>query len=175
MKRIAVIALVSYLAFALEFLLYNFWGQWGKPELLILTVIFFNLYLGIRFGIIAAVFCGIFKDASGAAPFGTYILVYIAGSYVTTFARRYLYQQGSRFSRSMVAFFVVVGCFIVRAVLVLMPDTHSYSSNMNHEVRLYELLLYILVPQMLTTMIAATYVFAQLKNISIFFALKNAP
>ena len=153
MKRVVVIGLVSYLAFALEFLLYNFWGPWGKPELLILVVIFFNLYLGIRFGIIAAVFCGIFKDASGVAPFGTYILVYIAGSYITTFVRRYLYQPGSRFSRALVAFFVVVGCFIVQAIL----------ASMNHEVHLPELLFYILVPQLLTTMIAATYVFEQLK------------
>src|SRR5271167_611251 len=98
MKRVVVIALISYLAYALEFLLYNFWGEWGKPELLILVVIFFNLYLGVRFGLISAVFCGIFKDVSGVAPFGTYILVYIAGSYVTVFVRRYLYQQGSRFS-----------------------------------------------------------------------------
>src|SRR5271167_4507660 len=109
MKRIAVIALVSYLAFALEFLLYNFWGPWGKPERLILVVIFFNLYLGIRFSIIAAVFCGIFKDSSGIAPFGTYVLVYIAGAYLTTCVRRYLYEPGSRFSRAVVTFFVVVG------------------------------------------------------------------
>jgi len=163
MKRILVIALVCYLAFALEFLLYNFWGQWGKPELLILVVIFFNLYLGIRFSIIAAVFCGIFKDASGVAPFGTYILVYIAGSYLTTIVRRYLYEPGSRFSRAVVTFFVVIGCFAVQAIL----------SNMNHEVRFGDLLIYLLVPQLLTTMIAATYVFAQLKNISVFFMLKN--
>jgi len=163
MKRVAVIALISYAAYALEFILYNFWGQWGKPELLILVVIFFNLYLGIRFSIIAAVFCGIFKDASGAAPFGTYILVYISAGYMTTLIRRYLYQPGSRFSRAVVTLFVVLGCFIVQASL----------SNMNHEVRLGELLTYVLVPQMLTTMIAATYVFAQLRNISVFFALKN--
>src|ERR1019366_1647137 len=122
MKRVAVIALISYLAFALEFLLYNFWGQWGKPELLILVVVFFNLYLGVRFGIIAAIFCGLFKDASGVAPFGTYVLVYIAGSYVTVLVRRYLYQPGSRFSRALIAFLVVVGCFIVQVIL----------SNMNH-------------------------------------------
>ena len=163
MKRIAVIALVCYLAYALEFLLYNFWGEWGKPELLILVVIFFNLYLGIRFSIIAAVLGGILKDASGVAPFGTYVLVYIAGSYVTTLVRRYLYQPGSRFSRGGVTFFVVVGCFIVQAIL----------TNMNHEIRLNELLLYLLLPQLLTTMIAATYVFAQLRNISVFFALKT--
>jgi rod shape-determining protein MreD len=173
MKRILVIGLVCYLAFALEFLLYNFWGQWGKPELLILVVIFFNLYLGIRFSIIAAVFCGIFKDASGVAPFGTYVLVYIAGSYMTTLVRRYLYQPGSRFSRGMVTFFVVAGCFCVQAILTLMPDIHSYSSNMNHGTLLRGELLYILVPQLLTTLIAATYVFAQLKNISTFFVLKT--
>jgi rod shape-determining protein MreD len=163
MKRILVIGLVCYLGFALEFLLYNFWGQWGKPELLILVVIFFNLYLGIRYSIIAAIFCGIFKDALGVAPFGTYILVYIAGSYVTTFVRRYLYEPGSRFSRSLVAFFVVIGCFIVQVIL----------TNMSHEVRLGELLIYVLAPQLLTTVIAATYVFAQLKNISVFFTLKT--
>ena len=166
MKRVAVIALVSYLAFVLEFLLFNFWGDWGrwlKPELLVLVVIFFNLYLGIRFSIVAAVFCGLFKDASGAAPFGTYILVYIVGAYVTTLVRRYLYEPGSRFSRAVVTFFVVIGCFIVQALL----------TNMDHEVHWGQLIFYLLFPQLLTTMIAATYVFAQLKNISTFFALKS--
>lgn len=164
MKRIAVIALVSYLAFALEFLLYNFWGQWGKPELLVLVMIFFNLYLGIRFGIIAAIFCGIFKDALAVAPFGTYILVYIAGSYVSIFVRKYLYQPGSRFSKALIAFFVVLGCFTVQTIL----------SSMNHEMNFGELFIYCLIPQIITTMIAATYVFQQLRNISVFFALKNS-
>ena len=166
MKRILVIALVSYLAYSLEFLLYNFWGPWGKPELLILVVIFFNLYLGIRFSIIAAVFCGLFKDASGVAPFGTYVLVYIAGSYVTTLVRRYLYEPGSRFSRAVVTFFVVIGCFIVQAVLTNM---YTGAGHLGPQ----QLLIYILVPQLLTTMIAATWVFAQLKSISLFFTLKN--
>lgn len=165
MKRIVVIGLISYLAFALEFLLYNFWGPWGKPELLILAVIFFNLYLGIRFSIIVAVFCGAFKDVSGVASFGTYILVYLTAAYLTTFARRYLYEPGSRFSRALVTFFVVAGCFIVQAVLTNMErDAGAYGHT--------PLLFHILIPQMLTTMVAATYVFAQLKNISTFFALK---
>lgn len=163
MKRVAVIVLVSYLAFASEFVLYNFFGAWGKPELLILVVVFFNLYLGIRFSIISAVFCGILKDTSGIAPFGTYMLVYIAAAYMTTFVRRYLYQQGSRFSRGLVAFFVVVACFIVQAFL----------ASMNHEIRLYELLAGILIPQLLTTMLVATWVFQQLRDISVFFKLKS--
>lgn len=162
MKRVAVIALVSYAAFALEFLLYNFWGQWGKPELLMLAVVFFNLYLGIRFSIIAAVFCGLLKDALSVAPFGTYLVVYMAATYMTTLIRRYLYQPGSRASRALVTFLVIVGCFIIQTVL----------SNMNRELHLGQLLVYLLLPQLVTTMIVATYVFGQLRNISVFFKLK---
>jgi len=163
MKRIVVIGIVSYLAFVLEFLLYNFWGPWGKPELLILVVIFFNLYLGVRFGLIAAFLCGLFKDSTGIAPFGTYIFIYIAGSYLTVLVRKYLYQPGSRFSRALVSFFVVIGAFLIQVIL----------TNMNHEVRVYDLVAYVLVPQLLTTVIAATFIFSQLLNISNFFKLKS--
>jgi len=163
MKRVAVIALVSYLALVLEFLMYNFWGKWGCPSLSILVVIFFNLYLGIRFSIIAAVFCGIFQDSLGLSPFGTHVLVYVAGSYATTLVRRYVYQPGSRFSRAVVTFFVVVACFGVEAVL----------TNMSHELQLGALLTNVLIPQLLATMIAATWIYAQLKNIGIFFKLKS--
>lgn len=163
MKRVLVIAAVCYLAFALEFVLFNFWGRWGKPELLILTVIFFNLYLGIRFGIIAAAICGLLKDCSGIAPFGTYILVYICGSYITTLVRQYLYQKGSSLSRAMVVFFAVTGCFLVQAML----------TSMHRELHWGDLLVFILVPQLITTLVVATFVFIQLRNIGAFFALKN--
>ena len=111
----------------------------------------------------AAIICGILKDSCSITPFGTYVLVFMGGAYVTTFVRRYLYQPGSRFSRALMAFFSVLGCFIVQAILLAM----------NHDVPLTDLVIYILVPQLLTTMIAATYVFGQLKNISTFFALKT--
>ena len=163
MKRVLIIVLASYLAYALEFLLYNFWGPWGKPELMVLVVVFFNLYLGIRFGIIAAVFCGLFKDTGSVAPFGTYILVYLSVSYLATFVRRYLYQPGSRFSRALVSFFVVIGSFIIQAIL----------TSMSHEINIKDLLVDVLVPQLVTTVIAATYVFEKLKNISVFLALKK--
>ncbi len=163
MKRIVVIALVCYLAFALEFVLYNAFGAWGKPELLILVVVFFNLYLGIRFSIISAVFCGILKDTCGIAPMGTYMLVYMVAAFMTTVIRRYLYEQGSRFSRALVAFIVILSCFITQALL----------ASMSHEVRWNELLVDVLAPQVLTTMVVATLVFQGLRDICVFFVLKT--
>ena len=163
MKRMVVIGLVCYLAFASEFVLYNAFGAWGKPEFLILVVVFFNLYLGIRFSIISAVFCGLFKDACGIAPWGTYLLVYIAAAFMTTLVRRYLYQQGSRFSRGLVAFFVLVACFIIQAFL----------AAANHDIRAHELLVDIFIPQVVTSMAVATLVFQQLRDLSVFFKLKS--
>ena len=163
MKRVLVIALVCYTLFVAEFVLYNAVGVWGKPELMILAVVFFNLYLGIRFSIIAALVCGLLKDSISIEPFGMYLFVYIAGAYATTFVRQYLYQPGSRFSRAMVAFFVVVACFIAQSAVTVM----------RHDMRFNEVLVYILIPQLVTTMIAATFVFHRLRDISVFFTLKT--
>ena len=150
-----VITAVVYIFFLAEFVLYNVFGAWGKPELLVLAVIFCNLYWGIRYGIWAAIGAGLLCDAFGVQPFGTSLLVYIAAAYLTTYIRKNIYQPGSRFSRAMAAFFVIVGCFILEIFLRLRQ----------HEVRLSEAVLCILMPQLITTMIAATSVFQGLRNL----------
>jgi hypothetical protein len=90
-------------------------------------------------------------------------MVYILAAYLTTLVREYVYQPGSRFSRLVVTFSVVLGCFLARAVL----------SNMTRDVRLGDMLLYVLLPQLVTTMAVATYVFYQLHNVSVYFKLKT--
>ncbi len=153
-KRLLFIALIVYCAFLIEFVLYNIFGVWGKPEVMMLVIIFCNLYWGIRYSIWAAVFAGLMRDAFGIQPFGTYVLIYIAAAYLTTYIRKNIYQPGSRFSRAMAAFFIVVGCFILEVFLRLRQ----------HEVRLSEAVLCILMPQLITTMVAATVVFQSLRN-----------
>lgn len=163
MKRIAVILALTYLCFLLEFIFFGAFGPWGKPEMLVLCFVFFNLYLGIRYSIIAALIAGLLKDAFSVSPFGTYVFVYVLAAYWTTFVSKYLYQPGSRFSRALVAFFVVLVCFLLEALL------HS----MEYEVRFVEALTYVLIPQLIITMIAATFVFHRLRDVSVFFRLKS--
>ena len=162
-KRVAVILALAYLSFVCEFILYNVFGPWGKPELLILLFIFFNLYLGIRYSLVAAIAAGFLRDASSVSPFGTYLFVYVAGAYCTTVVNKYLYQPGSRFSRVMVALVVVLFCFTVELVLHMIE----------YDVRLTEVLTYVLWPQLVTTMVAATFVFLRMRDVSVFFALKS--
>lgn len=156
-KRLFAIAAAVYFFFIAEFVLYNTVGMWGKPELLVLAIIFCNLYWGIRYGIWAAVVAGLLRDAFGIQPFGTYVFIYIAAAYLTTYIRKNIYQPGSRFSRAMAAFLVVTGCFILEIVLRLRQ----------HEVRLPEAVCFILMPQLVTTMVAATFVFQGLRNLAV--------
>jgi rod shape-determining protein MreD len=155
MKRASVIAVLTYLAFLAEFVLYNAFGAWGKPELVVLVIVFCCLYWGIRHSLWAAFIAGLLKDSFGIEPFGTYLFVYIAAAYLTTLIRQNLYQPGSRFSRAVVTFFVLVAIFILETLL------HIRS----FEVRLTEALAFILLPQVVITMVATTFVFHWLRDV----------
>jgi len=156
-KRLTLIAVLSYFFFILEFTINGSLGGWAKPELLLLLVVFWGLYSGIRYSIVAAVISGLLKDAFSIMPFGTYLFLFIAAAYLTTMVRTTVYQPGSRFSRAVVSFFVLVGCFFIEMMLYLM----------NHDVRFSDLFFNILLPQMVTTMVAVTFVFHGLRSLAL--------
>ncbi len=160
-KRLFVIALLAYLFFLLEFVLYDTLGVWGKPELLLLLVVFWGLYGGIRYSIAAAVFSGLLKDIFSILPFGTYLFVLLAAAYLTTLVRRNLYQPGSPFSRWVVAFFVFIGSFGIEFILY----------GMRHEARLSEVFLNIFLPALVATMVVVTFVFYRLRDIAMLLKL----
>ena len=156
-KRLALILSLAYLFFLLEFMLNGVFGVWAKPELLLLLVIFWGLYSGIRYSIAAAVICGVLKDSFSILPFGTYLFVFVAAAYLTTVIRQTLYQPGSRFSRAVVAFFVLLACFFIEMFLYLM----------RYNVHWTDMLFNIFLPQMVTTMVVVTIVFHWLVGIAL--------
>ena len=153
MKRILAIAILIYLAFLAEFVLYNAFGSWGKLELMLLGVIFCNLYWGIRYSIWSAFCAGVLKDAFSISPFGTHILVYITAAYLTTWVRSNFYQPGSRFSRMMAVFFVLAGVFVLETLMRMRLS----------EVRVSEAFVFIFLPQAVMTMLVATFMFHGLR------------
>ncbi len=155
-KRIGIIAFLSYLFFIVEVVLNDTFGVWVKPQLLLLLVVFWGLYSGIRYSIIAATFGGLIKDSYSILPFGTYLFVFIAAAYLTTIVRQNLYQPGSRFSRAVVAFFVLLATLIIQAMIY----------QMNYEARWGELFFDIFLPQLVATMVVVTFVFHRLRNLA---------
>lgn len=112
-KRLFVIGILVYVFFVIEVILNDAFGLWAKPQLLLLLVVFWGLYSGIRYSIVVALLAGLLKDSYSILPFGTYLFIFVASAYLTTFVRRNLYQPGSPFSRAVVTFFVLLGAFFI--------------------------------------------------------------
>ncbi|MDN5862163.1 MAG: rod shape-determining protein MreD [Salinisphaera sp.] len=58
------------------------WAALARPSFYAATVLFWALYLPRHFGVIAAWCCGLFLDASYAAPLGQYALALALASFV---------------------------------------------------------------------------------------------
>jgi rod shape-determining protein MreD len=158
-KRLTVITLLVYVLFIIEILLHDIFGLWAKPQLLVLLIVFWGLYSGIRYSIFAAFLSGLVKDSVSISPFGTYLFLFIAAAFLTTLIRQNLYQPGSRFSRAVVSLFVLLGVFVLQTMLYLM----------NHEIPWQDLFVNIFLPELITSMVVVTYVFHRLRDITLLF------
>src|SRR5262245_23603085 len=84
MRRIIFITVLVFLFFMLQFLLFNLVGWWLRPQLLILLIIFFDLYLGVRYGLYTAVLAGLIMDSFAASVFGLNLVSFILDAYMTS-------------------------------------------------------------------------------------------
>ena len=117
MRQVLLIPVICYLALLAEFSLFNLFGRWGDPKLLLLVVVFFNLYSGIRFSLWAALWCGVLMDCFSTMPFGTNIFAYVVCAYVSLAVRKYCYERGSEISRLWMVLCVVTAHTVVMGLI----------------------------------------------------------
>lgn len=156
MKRFVFILILTYFFFLAEFLLFSSFGRWGAPNLLLLLVIFFNLYLGIRFGLLTAFCAGIIKDSFTVGVFGTYIFLFMSCAFLATVLRRNFYRPGSRLSRLIVTAGVVTAFVLAQAVLRSMEQDLNFGDIFQH----------VFLPEFVLTVGCATFVFTKLKELA---------
>ena len=154
MRRLIVITLLVFAFFLLEFLVFNLAGGWLKPHFLILLIIFFNLYLGVRHGLYTAVLAGALKDSFSSTFFGLNIVTFIVCAYLTTFLRKYVYYRGSRLSRLLLVFFICLADFVCRLVLHAILGSLDVGGAFK----------FVLLPGLVTTQLITTTTFQQLKR-----------
>ena len=140
--------------FLLEFFIYNILGRDFTPNLLLLLVMFFNLYLGIRYSLFTAVAAGFLKDSFSPHVFGINLFAFVLCAYMTTVLKNTVYHMGSSFSRLILISLV---CFIYMIVNFIL-----YTMFMPVDFR--DALLYVLLPQVLITLLVANPVFGLLKK-----------
>lgn len=154
MKRFFFILILTYLFFLTEFLLFNTFGRWGTPNLTLLLIIFLNLYLGIRYGLLAAFCAGVLRDSLSSGVFGVHIFLFMSCAFLATVLRRNFYRPGSRLSRLIVTSGVVTVFILIQSLL----------RSMDQEMVFAEIFWYVFLPQFILTLACATFVFTRLKE-----------
>ena len=155
MRQIILIPFICYCALLLEFVFFNLFGRWGSLQILLLVVIFFNLYSGIRFSLWAALWAGIFKDCFSTMPFGANIFVYVACAYLSLAVRKYCYERGSNVSRLWMVLCVVTAHTVITGFLHKM---------IFEEVQWLDVWRSIWFPELVVTLAVAIFVFDSLRS-----------
>ena len=108
MGKVAVITFFVVVAFVIEFLLFHLFGRWATPDLELLLVMFFNMYFGIRYGLVTAVLAGTIRDSFSIGTLGVNVCSFIVAAYMTTILKQYIYHMGSRLSRYILIFLIII-------------------------------------------------------------------
>ncbi len=124
------------------------------PNLLLLVIIYFNLAFGIRFSIFAAILAGVLKDSFSADIFGFNIFSFVLCAYMTTVLKRYLHYVASRRSRLLLVFFIAS----------INISIHFCLHVMFGKVNAGEVFQFVFIPEIIITLIATSFVFAQLQK-----------
>ncbi|MCK4882524.1 MAG: rod shape-determining protein MreD [Candidatus Omnitrophica bacterium] len=154
MRKIIFVPVCVLVLFLAEFFLFNMAGRWFMPNLLLLAIIYFNLAFGIRYSIFTAVLAGALKDSFSVGVFGINIFSFVLCAYLTTVLKRYLHYVASRRSRLLLVFLITVINILV----------HFFLQAMFAKIDVVQILKFVFIPEVLTTLIAASFIFAELKK-----------
>ena len=154
MRNLIIITVLVFVFFFIEYFLFNVVGTWAVPDLLLLLIIFFNFYLGIRYGIYAAVLAGLIKDSFMIGVFGIHLVSFVVCSYFIAFLQKYVYARGSTLSRFIVIFAACTLNILLQFILqsAFVP------------VNFFEVFRYIYLPEVFLTLLISPYVFDKTKQ-----------
>ena len=149
LKKTLMIVVLALGLFVVEYFLFSFFGRWFKPNLLLLLTMFFTLYLGIRFGLIAAVLCGLLKDSFTVGLWGVNIFSFVMCAFMTTILRKYVYMMSSQWSRGILIF----------SVLFLNMIFNYFLFSISTPISFFQAVSYIFIPEAVVTLCAANLTF----------------
>jgi rod shape-determining protein MreD len=154
MKRILGIALFVGMAFAAQLALFNIFDRFFIPPLLLLVVIFFDFYFGIRYALVTALLAGMVKDSYATGLWGGEMLTLLLCAFLTTILRTYIYVKGSTLSRLLVITLVVVFYNVIHHVLLIYAGFMDWGGMVR----------FVLLPELASSLVASVFVFNLLKS-----------
>lgn len=141
MKNIFLIGMGVWICFVIEYFFIQWFPLWFRPNILLLLVIFFNVYRGIRHSLLVAFLAGLIQDAFAPQFFGLNIFLFMLCAYLTTFLKMYIYEAGSSASRLFLVFLVSFLYVFIGALLRMMFVPLNFGAVIR----------YVMLPQVITT------------------------
>jgi len=154
MRKAGFIIFSVFIFFLIEFFLFNLVGRVFMPNLLLLIIIFFVLFWGVRYGLLAAVWGGLLKDSFSIGTFGIYIFSFVFCAYMATILSKYIYRKGSEISRFLLVLAIAFVNVFVHYILRMMFSHVNFSQAIQ----------FILVPEILTTLLVSIFIFEFLRK-----------
>jgi rod shape-determining protein MreD len=154
MRNIIIITVLVFVLFFIEYFLFNLFGSWLTPDLLLLLIVFVNYYLGVRYGVYTALVAGLIKDSFMINVFGVHLISFIACSYFMAFLQKYIYSRGSRSSRFIIIFMVCTLNVLVQFIV----------QNAFISFNFFDVFKYIYIPEIFLTLLVSSYVFDKIKQ-----------
>jgi len=154
MKKIFWILTGCIFLFLVETIIYNVFGHWLKPNLLILFIAFVNLYFGVRQGLFAAVVAGLLKDSFAVGIFGAHVFAFTLSSYLVILIKKYFFHMEALALKLSLAFTLsLLNVLILYLIQVLFT-----------EVNFKDALWVIAVPEVILTTAVGPYCFESFKK-----------
>lgn len=154
MQKSFIILLFALACFFIENILFQLFGIWFKPNLLLILIVFFNLFRGIRYGVLAALMGGFLLDSFSVRVPGLNTFSFVVCAYLASLLKIFIYQPGSQASRILLVFFVAVINLAIQYVLHVLTTPLDFSVAFAR----------VIIPEILITTVMAAYVFERLKR-----------
>lgn len=154
MLKIAFILGITLLCLAVQNAVAQVLGTWFVPNLLLIAVVFFNLYRGLRYSLIAAFWGGFLLDAFAGTVGGINVFSMVMCAFFAGWLKKYIYQPGVDMSRVL----------MVMATTSINTLIQYFLMTARADIAFGEAFLTAILPEILWTTLAASYAFEYLKR-----------
>ena len=154
MRKALFVFIAIWIGFLTEFLWLNSFARWSCPNILVVEVVFFNLLLGIRYGLAAAFMAGVLKDSFSVGVMGEHMLCFVIMAFGTTLLRKHIYSSGSKFSKIVL---VIAALLIHYFVLIIIRFATS-------DIDISMLFIYVALPQLIVSLFTTVPIMNFLKQ-----------
>lgn len=158
MRRILAVIFLVLVFFSAE-LVFHFFGYFFKPNLLLLLIMFFNFYFGIRYGILSAVLAGALKDSFSAQFFGMNCFAFIVCAYAAVILKRYFFHMSISSFRLLLIF----------STVIIYNLSFFFLSLRFVPLSAGEMLRFVLIPELISTLMITPFILDQLKRCALKF------